>query len=289
MQHTRHHAPRLHERSTRAPRGRSGSERLWLGALALGLGAAGVVVFRMEPVATPVERVVLLADTSRTSDQQTLCSDISRLASQVLNERQGDLHLVLAGTGARSRGDKLERVAAWEHKHRGMSVSELGDGRDTERALLSQVQQRCEGLPERDESPLFDAARGAVSLVHSARDCGQPHVSCSVVMRTDLVEERDAVLTAAIAGKQPIAPRIPRIDNDQVEITFCGLAERRLGRRARSVDAATLQAAWLPEFTHPERVSFEESCAAMVVQPTHEPTQATTHDEDRAQVRGEER
>ncbi len=255
--------PRLHERGARGASTGRRNELLAVGACIAGLGVAGVAVFGMDTAVTPVDRVVLLADLSKTSDQQTLCRDLGRVVTEVLGDHEGDLHLMLAATGERSRGDKLERLGAWQRVHRGMTVSELGGEGGEDQAVVQAVLRTCAELAPRNESPLFDAARGAVDVARSQGDCDREHVHCSVVMRTDLVEERDALLMAAIAG-DGTDDRAPRIDNTHVEVTFCGLAERRVGRRGQSVDAAGLMAAWLPEFRHPELVMFEESCAPMV-------------------------
>ena len=223
---------------------------------------------KIPPKAESFEAIVV--DASITSDPKSRCEDMARLADEAAQNSKGALHLSLFATGDRTTGFEPVRVGTVEFEPGTRLVEGVAADDEKRQQFLDGVRKLCPQIPSRKESPIFRAVSAAVKTMPPEL-CQREATTCSVVVRTDGIEEEDARVMAAFrpareargaATTNAFAPA-PRIANDGVNVRFCSLAARKIGRHASklpSLDA--VESAFRREFSTPDRVRFEPACVA---------------------------
>jgi hypothetical protein len=235
-------------------------------AALLGLGLVGgavawLAILPSPPVPTRFVSVVL--DASPTN-KPNRCADMDRLMAQALEDSRNasDLHLNVFATGDRTTGNQPVRLGAVT-RVKGILRIETGHSgaRDAEEHVVAQtVRSWCDTLVPRMESPIFQGVVSAMSQFQVV-PCAQPEVSCSLVVRTDGIEEEDDAVVATLKGRD--VERIPRLDNRYVDVEFCGISERHFsGRPADLPDVQEVAAAFRPDFSNTHAVRFLGTCAS---------------------------
>ena len=235
-------------------------------SIAVLMVSAGVWVFArpQPPVDEAFEAIVI--DVSPTASPESRCGDLARIAASALGDHRGVVHATIYTTGDRASGD-LPRVGAVERQPQRALMEQHDSGRE-QHELLGRFAVLCAAAATRQESPIFRAVAAAVATMagHRCLDRGR---RCRVWVRTDGLEEEDAAIIARLRGKTRPTGKAgagagaitPRIDNHGIDIVFCNIGQRTLGRKARRSPAlADVEAAFRPEFTSPERVRFAPSC-----------------------------
>lgn len=112
-----------------------------------------------------------------------------------------------------------------------------------------------------DHTAIFGAIDATLRALRG-RQCERLDVRCVVIVRTDGLEEEDRAIVARLRGRGVGEAVAPRLDNADVEIVFCGLAERAgtrtLFRPPPSLGRVEL--VWASEFTVPANLTFRPSC-----------------------------
>lgn len=235
-------------------------------AALLGLGLVGgavawLAVLPSPPV--PTRFVSVLLDASPTN-KPNRCVDVDRLVAQALEQSRNanDLHLNVFATGDRTTGNQPIRLGAVT-RVKGILRIETGHSgaRDAEELVVAQtVHSWCETLVPRMESPIFQGVMSAMSQFQVV-PCAREEVTCSLVVRTDGIEEEDDAIVATLRGRD--VERIARLDNRHVDVEFCGISERHFsGRPADLPDVREVASAFRPDFANQQVVRFLGTCAS---------------------------
>jgi hypothetical protein len=223
------------------------------GGLAVGFvvvlaGAAAWFIRDEEP--PPEYRYAIVLDASPTNAVDR-CEELAQLVRRALNAtRDGNLQLTVSATTDRSRGNGLEHVYEVVRPRPPLSLKSAGSGARAAEADVETIEaarSACQGLVERLESPVFDAARYALSDLVAAECGANPLLTCWLVVRTDGLEERDPVLVKALRGEEADPAREARLSAPGVQVELCGLAKISVKARSEVPDFAVLQKAWAPE------------------------------------------
>ena len=234
------------------------------------VGAAGAWVFGRKVPPKNETFQAIAVDASITSDPKSRCDDVVGLADEAARLCKGVLHLTLFATGGHISGFELIRVGTVEFEPGTRLVEGVTADDERRQQFLEGVRKLCPQIPNRKESPIFRAVSAAVKTM-PADLCRREGTTCEVVVRTDGIEEEDARLMAALrpvrkprnaAATATPAPA-PRITNDGVDVRFCSLAARQIGRNASNLPTLdAVESAFRREFTAPDRVRFEPACVA---------------------------
>ncbi len=129
---------------------------------------------------------------------------------------------------------------------------------------LENIRKACESAPASKGSPLLRMVERGIADLRSRGCAGK--ASCFYIIQTDLEDDADPKLRAAIAkaAKDPGA-KLPAklagsIDNAGIRLEFCGTAEVRAVRSHVHAAPDTLTNLWMGLFAHPELVSFQPYC-----------------------------
>lgn len=259
----RHPLPPLPPARPPAPRSAGGFVQVASALGLFGLTAASVSALSgLRSAPTPVLRAVLALDASETAEPGRGCEGLLRSAAELLGDRASDVTLTLLSSGDRSRGDAPELLLSVRRAPVTGGIEDLG--RDDEGpALLTALREACEAAPRRQESPLLATLEGALDVVRTApgerAGCAAEEVRCVVIFKSDLIEEVDPYLRAALAGQTPTAP-IPRLALDGIDrLRLCGTGERQA---ASAPPVSAVKAAWAPLFEGADTiVTIEPVCA----------------------------
>ncbi len=235
-------------------------------ALAVGLvGLTGASVSALSGLRSPprpVLRAVLALDASETAEPALGCEGLLRSAAELLGDRASDITLTLISSGDRSRGDAPELLLSVRRAPITGGIEDLGR-EDEGPALLSALQKACAAAPRRKESPLLATLEGALDIVRTSpgeqAGCAAEEVRCVVIFKSDLIEEVDPYLRAALAGQAPTVP-LPRLALDGIDrLRLCGTGERQA---ASAPPVSAVKAAWAPLFEGADTiVTIEPVCA----------------------------
>ena len=140
--------------------------------------------------------------------------------------------------------------------------------------LLSGIRRKCETIRRTSISPIFLGVKQAVADLH-AHGC-DAESRCRVFVDSDLEENAEKSINDALNGvRNTKLALLAPLDNQGVEVSFCGLAVST-SKIVNSSGRETLRVAprnagrdermrqvWLALFTKPDAVSFEPYCPAM--------------------------
>lgn len=263
--------------STSDPRGADRSQLLQVGAAAaLLLAVAGVGVAAatlVEDVPTPLDIVVIGVDASLTSDPGSRCQDVQSLAIDAVDHARGALRLTLRASGDATTGMQSTLVGT-ATLTRGAGLVDV-DHEGPRQRFLAEVRDLCATIPSRGESPLHELALASLKDAVPPPDAG-PEVSVRVYLRTDGIEEVEPILTGAIhqqAGWNtpkakaavPDDKRTARLDLGPATLELCGLSNRTTKPgKLPPPGLAQIEAAWRPEASDQDRLTFAASCAPSV-------------------------
>ncbi|GEM_PF-6216410 len=214
----------------------------------------------------PVIRVALVVDASPTNDPETRCSDLSAMLAPY-HGRSWDGHelqVELWSSGAIDSGREPLPLAVLTRPAAPSGIEALR-GDDRLAVFEADLQTACKAVVTTMVSPLFRAGMAAANDLANPTDaslaCSEEHVTCHFLMRSDFIEEEDAVLVAAREGdaSQTRDARLPVLGLDRVFL--CGFSQRTTTRVYPP--AGDIQATWWPEI--PEAAvavsSFANACS----------------------------
>lgn len=238
--------------------------------LLLCMGGVGVAAALVENPPIPLDVVVVGIDASLTSDVETRCKDLLRIAIDAMDRAEGDLRLIVlaSGDGATAMQPDLMGTASLKRR-RGLVEVDLEGPR---MAFLAQVEGFCEAIPVRTESPLLQLVQAALDAAAPPAGAGS-EVTGRVVIRTDGIEEVDEILTAAIQARAgwntalarraiPDEMRPKRLDTAVTPVELCGLSARRVKPgRLPPPGLTQVGEAWHPEATEKKGLRFAATCA----------------------------
>jgi hypothetical protein len=140
--------------------------------------------------------------------------------------------------------------------------------------LITDLKSLCEKIPPATQSPIFLAIKRAVEQLR-ALGC-EPSGNCTVYVQSDLEENGDAQIKAALNHSGKTQPPLPSpIDNDGINIVLVGVAETsgtittaraqalQLTKPHDSGRADRIKAVWIRLFTDPSRLTFEPYCTSV--------------------------
>jgi hypothetical protein len=132
------------------------------------------------------------------------------------------------------------------------------------------MKERCEKTARTKVSPIFLSIERAVQHLRTL-GCG-PNSGCAVYVQSDLEENGDRRIKAALDGAPPDKQALPPpINNDGINIIVAGLTEtsgiastsgaKRHFTRPHDPDRADrLRSVWQKSFTDPSRLVLEPYC-----------------------------
>lgn len=138
--------------------------------------------------------------------------------------------------------------------------------------ILEQVKTRCEQLQPVKASSIFLSLKDAAEqLRHAGCDS---KTGCYVYIRTDLQENVEPQIKAAINGDAKALTKLPKpIDNSGITISICGIAvtkgetkepngkTRQLTQNRNANKSDLIRQVWNKMFTEPELVKFRPFCS----------------------------
>jgi hypothetical protein len=150
-----------------------------------------------------------------------------------------------------------------------------------EQNMLRDISNKCGAVRRTSISPIFLGVRQGVAELR-AQGCG--HASqCRISVDSDLEENVEGSVKKSLNGSRAVKRGIlPPIDNEGIEITFCGLAVTAgrivdpLGRDIRKTPAHDahredlLKEVWSSLFAKPEQVTFEPYCPTASIREARE-------------------
>ena len=140
--------------------------------------------------------------------------------------------------------------------------------------LLSQVEGLLKGVNNTESiSPVYLAVLRGVQYLR-AQGCGPgpaPAV-CYLVVISDGGETEEPAIRKALRGQgKPQSLKDLAIENNSIQVEFCGLADTNAITPERSsTSAGKLEAVWKSLFTAPDLVSFDPFCPRITKEAEHE-------------------
>lgn len=229
-------------------------------AIVLALVVISFLVFTGEEEDTTRHYAVIALDVSASTSRASLCDDMARILEDEL-ARSGERQITILGTGGRDTANEPVRLGSFKLERSVRVLEGKTSGEEKQIHILGEARRLCEKLPLRQESPIFNTVATATKYFSGIR-CGEGGATCSLMIRTDGVEEIDETVKRALT--KPLT-RSPRIENTGVSIGFCGLADRRTNFRAKLPSLAAVETAFKPEFSDQNRVTFDAACGAFAV------------------------
>lgn len=139
-----------------------------------------------------------------------------------------------------------------------------------QQSLLAKVRNSCKGLGETKVSPVFQALKRGVEHM---QQMGNSIDERYLFVQTDGEETENSEIKSALkSSKGKLSALSALIDNKDVHVTFCGIAETigdaspEKGKPAHRTamrnqhNSDRLREVWTGIFTHPELVKFEPYC-----------------------------
>ena len=137
--------------------------------------------------------------------------------------------------------------------------------------LLSDIRRKCETIRRTSISPIFLGVKQAVADLR-ARGC-KAGSRCQLFVDSDLEENAEQSIKDALHRTHQTKAVLPtRLDNEGIEVSFCGLAVtagRIVNPSGREILSNSLRdprrddrlrQVWRSLFTNPETLSFEPYC-----------------------------
>lgn len=236
------------------------------------LGMSCLAALAMVPMPEARSRhLVVLLDLSPTNAPNR-CADLRALLDEELRgaEATRDLQVHVFGTGDRTTGDQPPRIHGFSRAKTTFRVEGQRAGAlATERtAILKAADDACQAEATRMESPILAGIVGARAAL-AAIPCDDGRTTCRLVVRTDGLEERDPQVMARLHGKAVGGAASPRVENEHLDVLFCGLADRAVRGSSRPLPGIVAVAeAFRAEVSHPDRVRFGTLCASTSQKPT---------------------
>jgi len=211
----------------------------------------------------------LVIDASPTAAQNRRCSDVLRIGAEILRGTKGAVRLTVFATGDAKSGGEPVRLGVVTKERQPALLEQSGNTAD--QRFLGDLDRLCKSAPPSDDSPIFQAVASVVRAF-SPNECKELGHTCRLWVRTDGLEESDPQVMASLRHRprrygerrQNDHSRLPpRIDNQAVQVVFCGLSERTVARsrRSRLPSVADVERAFRSEFTRPDRVELQTICA----------------------------
>lgn len=134
--------------------------------------------------------------------------------------------------------------------------------------LLGQVESRCQAAKPGGNSPIYQLVKQGLAHLRSDKlRCGENR-NCTYLVKTDLDEGVDAdlreTLLRAASETTVDTPQslAGSLNNEGIEVLFCGVAEVRPRREGTGSAASTdsRMRIWAGLFTHRDLVSFQPYC-----------------------------
>jgi hypothetical protein len=234
-----------------------------LGALAL----AGVVGWHLMHFKPPAD-VGIGIDPSASVERK--CGDLRGAVKAFIDKQPGiregsTLTVLIMGTDASNAGPKL----AWRDPLPVAPDTVFGVDKkkqaEKEAAFYSRIEEACQTAKAGGGSPIYELVQqGIAHLRAPASGCG-PESRCYYLVKTDLDEDvqpalRSLMQRAAKSGDVEVPAGLARsINNDGIQVTFCGVSEVA-PRRTSGAARETRQRIFTELFTSPELVSFQPFC-----------------------------
>ncbi len=227
--------------------------------ISYGAGAGlllGFVAWRLQTPPAAVPFVAILLD--RSASMQESCASLAGAAERAIQSSPvelsvfitGDAHSghapVLMPTGPAPQGQRLI-------KGRGRQLVER-------QAFVRDLAARCGEQTSPLTSPIFLGIRDAVAHLRTAPGPGEHHLVLQVV--SDLRENYEPHITAALVQRPGVKAKLPKIDNTGIDIRVCGYAQtqEQEPRGKRPPASERVIEVWRQLFSDPARVSFKPYC-----------------------------
>lgn len=207
-----------------------------------------------------VRHLAVVADVSTSAAFDTLCADVGELVEAERPEGGTRYSIRLFTTGEAATGQEPTRHGPWSAEPSRLLLHRAPAGGSEDDPLYREARAACAGWTATKETPLFRAVRMALAEL-AGELAADPSAEAVLAVRSDLVEEEDAALRSRWGGARTAsAEPLPRLDNRQVDVHFCGVTQRRVKPKSRLPSVEVLEAAWRAEFTAPERLRFRAGC-----------------------------
>ena len=243
-------------------------------AFVLPVAAAGIATVSLWHYATRPPTAHVLAGVDSSLSVKANCSGLAGALQSSLHRpgiREGStLTLMAMGKAANDPEPNVvfrDKVPIPSDDAQGRKAKErqYAEKRNT---FLAELALACNQIAAAPYTPLYRLVLQGLADLKAAGAC-PPQGRCLFLVKTDLIEDVDPLLTALLgqAAEDPTVP-VPAelaasLDNTGVEIVFCGTSEIRPGKRtAKSASLDTRQRIWRELFVDRASVSFQPFCRA---------------------------
>ena len=146
--------------------------------------------------------------------------------------------------------------------------------------LLNDLNDKCQQLQKTNTTAVFLGIKRALEIVQF-KGCDGGISPCQIFIQTDGEENAEKWIKHALKGKKSNTSPPPKINNQGIDIIFCGQSEtvgqtskhKQITKSRSASQVVRQQQVWLSLFTHPKQVQFLPFCPK-AKKPT--PTQAKT-------------
>lgn len=218
------------------------------------VGALGAGVF-LAPAETLTE-VRLIDDPSGSVARSTVADELVDVVGRVegVSDR---FEVEVVALGEKRSGYMPKSVVRASGRRPGLVIEKKATG---DRSWEAPLRQALATVPPAQQTSLQTAIDTTLRTLRD-RHCETPEVRCLVVIRTDGLEEIDRLVVRRLRG-EVVPTSEARLKNDDIDVIFCGLAERASTPKAFRPPPSLerIEAAWIVEFTAPAKVTFLPSC-----------------------------
>lgn len=202
------------------------------------------------------------------------CSDVAKLAETELKKQpiNDKTKLTIFLTGDQQTANEPRGLGSFDVPVQIKLTESNSVIAHSQSKILGQVKAKCEQFSQATNSSIFLAIKRTVEHLRSL-GCDDSS-KCEVLGQTDLQENADLRIKAAISGTPADMKKLPApINNQGIAIKICGISQTKgvvvnqkgqktqLTQNRNLARADLIQEVWNKLFTHPELVVFSPYCS----------------------------
>lgn len=219
----------------------------------------------------PVPHALLLSDWSSSAPAD--CASVVAMARQqmqLIKARSGSTITVsVTGDEATANEPRYVGTFAIPVSERAVEGTKIVGRRQEE--LLSQIDDRCRQMPVARKSSIFLGLKNGVEQL-KGKGCDQ-RSGCLLFLKSDLQENVEPQIAAALKGKESPSKLPNPIDNRGIKISICGIAEtkglvkdadgapKQLTRNRDAEQFDLIRMVWSSLFAAPDLVTYSAFCS----------------------------
>lgn len=221
--------------------------------------------------AGPSAHAAILIDLSKSTPQ--LCESLEKLSLRAftLPGMGQNSSITTLGTGDKKTANEPIFIAKAEFPTVRKVIEGVQASDKKRQAIIDEIKSDCQQHERTTRSPIFLAIKRGIEQLR-ANGCTKDSL-CYLLIHTDGEETEEKTFVRELSRSKRADKHPPVIiDNQGIQVTFCGLAEvvgeyknkkghtRRIAKDRNALRIDRIQEVWLSAFNHPELVTFEPFC-----------------------------